>query len=304
MSARHLRMLMLLLGVLVALWGAARVLSRTSDVVAASLALLRVDADSADSVVITHGADTARLARGGGRWRVNGHPASLQAVQDLFLALRDSTRPDVAALSPGSFARMGVDSGAGWRVRVIGGGQVAADLVIGGTGPQFGTGFLRRPGSDTVFLWHGQLPELVRRPLEQWRDHHIAAVIPDSVRGITVEHGSRRYVVSAGPGGWRLANGAADSTKVATYLRRFRDLEANGFATDAQADSLSRRAPQRRVTLRGAAGAPLLVLGIDSTATGFWVRREGDPAVYRLDAWTANPLTPADTTFRTTVSQR
>lgn len=300
MSASQLRMLLILLAVLMALWGASRLLSRGSDVVAAPLALPHVTAAHADSIVITHGADTVRLARAGELWSVNGHRASLQAVQDLFLALRDSTPPEVAALSPGSFARMGVDSAAGWWVRLTSAGHEAGRLVIGLNGPRSGTGFLRRPGSDTVFLWRGRLPELVRRPLEQWRDHRIAAVTPDSVRGITIERGARRTELSAGAGGggWRLGNQAADSAQVAAYLGRFRDLEANGFATEAQADSVSRRAPQRRVTLRGTAGTPLLVLSLDSTATGYWVRRDGDSTVYRMDTWSATPLTPADTTFR------
>lgn len=298
MSARQLRLLVIALVGLLVLWGTSRLLSRGSDVVRGSLAFPGITAGSADSVVITHGADTVRLARAGERWTMNGYPASLQAVQDLFLALRDSAPPEVAAISPTSFARMGVDSTGGWWVHVSGAGREALRLVIGGGGTEYGTGYLRRPGSDTVFLWRGRLPELVRRPAEQWRDHRIAAVIPDSVRRIAIERGARRYELSAEPHGWRLAQAAADSAKVAAFLGRFRDLEAAGFATPAQADSALHHAPRRRVTLRGTSGGPLLALTIDSTASGYWVRREGDSTVYRMDSWNADPLTPADSTFR------
>lgn len=298
MSARQLRLLVAALVILVALWGASRALSHGSDVVAGTLALPGVTAERADSIVITHGADTLRIARDGERWLVNQHRASLQAVQDLFLALRDSAPPEVAAVSPTSFTRMGVDSAGAWWLRLTSGGHEALRLVIGAAGSQYGTGYLRRPGSDTVLLWRGRLPELVRRPVDQWRDHRIAAVTPDSVRGIAIERGAHRYELSAGAHGWRLGTGTADSAKVAAFLGRFRDLEASGFASDAEADSVAHRAPRRRVTLRGAAGPPLLVLSFDSTASGFRVHREGDSTVYRLERWTADPLAPPDSAFR------
>jgi hypothetical protein len=52
------------------------------------------------------------------------------------------------------------------------------------------------------------------------------------------------------------------------------------------------------VRLLATAGRPLLALSMDSTAAGIWVRREGDPVTYRLDTWTVNGLTPADSTLR------
>jgi hypothetical protein len=87
---------------------------------------------------------------------------------------------------------------------------------------------------------------------------------------------------------------------VASLLNRFSDLEAAGFATPAQADSASFAHPARTVRLLAKGDRPLLALSMDSTAGGFWVRRAGDADTYRLDSWTVNDLTPADSTLRKT----
>lgn len=301
MSARQLRLLVIALAGLLALWGASRMFSHGSDVVSGRLTLPALSSGNTDSVIITHETDTVRLTRDGQRWSVNGYRASPQAVRELFLALRDSSPPDVAAVSSSSFERMGVDSAQGWWLRVHGGGRERLQLVIGKAGQEYATGYVRRPGSDTVFLWRGRLPVVTRRTVDEWRDHRIAAVPADSVRRVQVRRGRQRYALTAAGGHWRFAaggSGEADSAKVASFLGHFDNVEGTRFATEAQADSSRRRPPQRSVTLWGPGDSVLAELSFDSLASGYWVRRTGDSTVYRMDAWQVKELTPADSTLR------
>ncbi|HET9275337.1 MAG TPA: hypothetical protein VFN96_04640, partial [Gemmatimonadales bacterium] len=71
-----------------------------------------------------------------------------------------------------------------------------------------------------------------------------------------------------------------------------------GFANPAQTDSAKFARPDRQVTLIRADGSPLLKLAFDSTATGFWVRGGEDSTVYRMDTWSADRLTPSDSTLK------
>ena len=82
---------------------------------------------------------------------MNGSRASLQGIQDLFLSLRDSSPPDVAAVSPSSFARMAVDSSGavyltGWA------GPSALPTTAGHLHPGAAGGFGRevKPRGDTL----------------------------------------------------------------------------------------------------------------------------------------------------------
>jgi Domain of unknown function (DUF4340) len=300
MSARHVRLIAAILAALLVLWGASQLLSHGSDSVQGSVPVPHVTAEQADHVTIRHGTDTVDLVRAGTQWMVNSHRASLSALNDLLLALRDSAPPELAATNRSSWTRMGVDSTGGWWLSIRGKGVKLLRLVVGQSGPGYQSGYVRLPGSDSVYLWQGRLPELVRRPVEQWRDHRIAAVTPDSVRAIEVTVGRAQYALARDDSAhWRLRGGAAaDSGKVTALLGRLRDLQATGFATDAQADSSARRRPDRRLVLRGAGPAPLVALTFDSTATGYWVRRSGDSVVYRLEPWVVQGLTPEEKTMK------
>jgi hypothetical protein len=95
-----------------------------------------------------------------------------------------------------------------------------------------------------------------------------------------------------------LDSGPADSAAIAALLADYRQVEAAGFATKAQADSARFVRPDRRAALLRADGTPLITLAFDSTANGFWVQAGRDSTVYRVDNWFADRLTPADSTLR------
>jgi hypothetical protein len=52
------------------------------------------------------------------------------------------------------------------------------------------------------------------------------------------------------------------------------------------------------VRLLGAAGTPLVALAFHSAKSGFWVRADSGGTIYRLEAYSADQLTPPDSTFR------
>jgi len=140
---------------------------------------------------------------------------------------------------------------------------------------------------------------VLERSPDEWRDRRIAGVAADSVARIEVSRGSRSYAVRRDGAGWALTSGGrADSAAVAALLADYRQVEAAGFASKAQADSAKFARPDRRVSLLGGDGTALLTLVFDSTATGFWVRAGQESTVYRVDSWSADRLAPAESTLR------
>jgi hypothetical protein len=229
---------------------------------------------------------------------VNGFRAAAQSVTDLFAALKDSSLAELVAQSPSSHAELGVDSATGNRLEMIKGGKTLLSLVVGGHGPGFEGVYVRRPAEATVYLIHAGLASPLERPLDDWRDKEIVAVNPDSVREIRVERKRGPYTLRKGDGGWRFATGArADSGAVRRMLEQYRNFQAGGFPTAAQADSVTFKRPARRMTLVGQS-APLADLVFDSTASWWWVRPAQGGITYRLESWRLNQLFPADSTLR------
>ena len=160
-------------------------------------------------MLLARAGDTTVLARKDtSTWTVNGHPAGRQAIADLFAALGDSAPGgELVAERRASHAALGVDSAGGTRVRVRGGGRTLADLVVGHRSSDFSGGYVRRADQEATWLARGRLVDVLTRPTDEWRDHRIASVTPDSVGAIEIARGSRRYVLKRVGAGWTLSPG-------------------------------------------------------------------------------------------------
>jgi hypothetical protein len=305
MTPRQLARLAIVLGALLLLWGAASLARRGSRGPSDSdrFGIPAVARDSADSVVITRPAGTTRLVRHDSTtWTVNGHPASKAAVQELFSALADTARrTELVAGRPASHAALGVDSAKGARVRILRDDATLADLVLGNRGPGLDGGYFRAASDSAVYLVGGSLSQVLERSSEEWRDRRIAGADADSVARIEISRGKRSFAVRRDGTGWVLASGGrADSAAVASLLAGYRQVEAAGFASEAQADSAGFARPDRRAVVLRADGTPLVSLVFDSTANGFWVRAGEDSTVYRVDTYMADRLTPAESDLKAT----
>jgi uncharacterized protein DUF4340 len=308
MSTHNLKLIAAGLALLLLLWGASALLSRGSDSVRGSLDLHAPALADVDSITIVKGADTIALARQSTppaspapptAWTVNGHPAALASVTDLFQALRDTTPPELVAQDSSSFRRLQVDSAGGRWLRLRRSGKVQLELVVGGRGTDFESAYLRRPGDAHVYLWHGRLGSLVDRTLDDWRDKRIAALASDSVAAVEVVRGKERYALTRAGKAWKMNGAAVDSGAVARYLDRLKTITAAGFATQKEIDSTRTAHPGRRLAVRSArGGGVLLSLTFDSTPGAFVVRHVagsgGEGAtVYRMNTWDVDGLTPA-----------
>jgi hypothetical protein len=301
MSSKQLKAIALGLVVVLLLWGASELFSRGSDELTGSLSLAAIAPGDADTIALVKGADSVVLVKQSATaWTVNGRRAALDAVHDLFQALKDSVPPELVAQDSSSFTRLMVDSAAGRWLRVRGAGRPLLQLIVGGRGAELASAYVRRPGDDRVYLWRGRLAQLVDRAADDWRDKRIAVVKPDSVTAVEVERGRDRYTLRRAGTAWKLNGAETDSGAVARTLEKYRVITATGFATAAQADSARRLRPVRRLTLHGARGTTLVSLRFDSIPGGFWVQRAGSTAagseagvVYRLNSWDVDGLTPA-----------
>jgi hypothetical protein len=297
-NTQQLRLIAMVVAVLVAAWGASELFAHRSDTTVAAFSLPRVSTGAADSATLWQGGDTMTLVRHDSTWVVNGQPAATAAVTELFEALRDTARPDLAAQSPSSFARMGVDSAGGHMLRVVVGPATKIRLFVGVQAPAGDAAYVRVPGDTRVYLWPGRLGALVQRHVDDWRDRQVLALLPDSIGAIEITRGRDPVAVRRRGTRWTFENGhPADSGAVARLLDHLRSVSAAGFASAHQADSLRFDHPRRRVVVRTAAGRELATLAFDSMPSGYFTRAGTGGVVYRLDFWQADELTPLATTL-------
>lgn len=301
MSGKQLIRLVVIFALLLLVWGAAALARRSGGSSAGgdALGLPAIDRAKVDSVITVKGGDTTVLARQDSTtWLVNGHRAAHGAVSDLLVALSDtSRRSELVAEQKASQAALGTDS-AGTRARIVAGGKTAAELVAGHQSSDYSGGYVRKAGDEATYLVRGRLAELLGRGAEEWRDHRIAAVPADSIGKIEVSRGGRSYTLERADKRWKLSRGTADSARAAELAGAFRDVEATGFASPAEAGSAKFSRPDRAVTLGRKDGTPIVRLVFDSTKNGFWVKTDTGQTVYRIEDYTADQLAPADSAVR------
>lgn len=302
MSSKVLFRIALVLGVALAAWAGLALLGRSSTDTPLGFGLPHLSPDSTESIEYVGPGDTVRLARQGTAWSVNGHPAATKAVEAFFRALADtSTRSELVAESAESHARLGVDSAAGKRLTVTGGGQTLLDLWFGGRGPDFEGFYVRRAGDNRVFLLRGTFADLSVQPVDDWREKQVLAVVTDSLTRIDVARGKAGYSLTRSPGGWTISPGGGavvDSARMSRYLAQLKEVRATGFPSPEQADSARFTPPERRLTLYGPAGRMLAELSLDSLSSTFVLRKGTGTDLYTLDQRMTELVVPAESTLK------
>ena len=300
MNPKQLKRVVIVLAVAVVFWILAEILGGGPDDLETAFVLPALQMSEVDAVTIRRPSGAIALRRiGDSTWTVNGHKAAESAVQDLFAGLVESSEAELVATGSTVHRRMGIDSVEGIFVRFENGGERLASVVFGKQGRAYDTRYVRLEGQDFVYQYSGQLTRVVDRGEDDWRDKKILSIEPDSVGRVVARRSEGDYTLNRGEDGWVIERGgAADSAAVHRMLNQYSSLQASGFATDAQVDSVDFSRPERSVTLFGLHGDTLASLALDSTSSAYWVRVASDSIIYRILQWKANQMIPADSTLR------
>ncbi len=303
MNAAQFKRIVVAFVVVLLLWGTLEIVGKARDEREMASLLPAIERNDLDLVRIERESDTVELRLSADTWTVNGYAASTDAVQQLFDAIREPVDGELIATGAGVHVRMGVDSVTGKRLEFRSGEQLVAAVIFGKRGRGFNTSYVRPVDELSVYQYQGRLTSLVDRRIEDWRDKVIVQVEADSVGRVAAWRGRGRgresFSLERVDDGWRLnSTDEADSGAVARMLQRYGSVTASGFPTEAQADSVDFRRPDRAITLLGLTGDTLAALLLDSTQAGFWVRHASGGPVYKILQWMADQLVPADSTLR------
>lgn len=299
MNSAQFKRIVVVFVVVLLLWGTLEIVGKARAERETASLLPAIERNDLDLVRIERESDTIELRLSADTWTVNGYAASSDAVQELFDAVLEPVDGELIATGAGVHVRMGVDSVSGKRLEFRRGEQLVAAVIFGKRGRGFNTSYVRPVGELSVYQYKGRLTSLVDRRIEDWRDKVIVQVEADSVGRVAARRGRERFSLQRVDDGWRLnSTEEADSGAVARMLDRYGSVTASGFPTEAQADSVDFRRPDRAITLLGLTGDTLAALLLDSTQAGFWVRHASGGTVYKILQWTADQLVPADSTLR------
>ena len=255
------------------------------------------DRDEVEEIVLRSPSDTLVFSSKSGRWLIVT-PVEAEAdsirLGGLLRDLEELSFGAVVSTNVDRHGRYGVDSTAS--SILVRSGDDARVLVVGNTGSDYRTVYMRLGEDDRVFSSDGRIS--VDAVADTWRDRTIISVPRDAVLRMEVDAEDQRFVLLREAAGWQVEEAgdvaAADSSAVERYLQRFAPLKGNGFVDQAAFDAAS---PWSRITFETVGGS---VQGIEirETATGLLARRPGTPDVLTVSSGTKNSLVPEASTLR------
>jgi len=295
-SEKTLKTLLGALVVALVLWGGVTLISRWSGGgPSAAPALADIfEGATADSVMTVHISgpkDTISLARAAnGKWTVNGLAPDSGTVARFFSTLKDTKIGDLVSTNPANQASMGISKDSAWTLSFDVGGK-ARTLLVGKSGPRYGTAYVRLPGEDQVYLAEGALRSNVTRSLDDWRNKRIVALDTASVHRLEVDRDGKTYTLVRADSSWTLAGGeAANKTSVKDILTELSGLQAAGFM--APGDTLATTPQGARIVALSASGDTLGQVTMGSGEADRWARTPGDSVTYRLAGWRVDRVVP------------
>lgn len=295
MSERALKKLVGALGVIVALWLVASLLSRGGGGIEAPSDIAAtfdgVDATSVTAVRFVQPAETIELRRDADAWRVNGFRTDSGSVARFFEAVESAVGGGLVATNPSNHERMGV-AGDSARTLEIDVGSETRTVLIGNAGPRLSTAYARRPGEDEVYLLEGGLRTHVVRSLDGWRNRLMVSIDTSLVSRIAVSRDDEAFTVVRGDSAWTFEDGGEVSERpVQSVLEQLGGaLVAAGIVADE--DSLATRPEGGSTVAYDESGEVLAEVTVGSGPGERWAMAAGDSVRYRIASFRADLIIP------------
>ena len=194
---------------------------------------IEINADDIESLTIVRPEFSIHTQKSNGVWQINEPVSWLADSSSLASFLRSLSELDVESVvstNPERYAQYGVDS-TGTRVTIQSDGD-ERQFVFASEGPDYSTTFLRVDADERVFAGRPRI--YLPADANAWRDKMVARVPIENLTVIGVRTPDENFALEKGDDGWHFQSDdevevAADSSALATWLRNFTSLRADGF---------------------------------------------------------------------------
>jgi len=198
--------------------------------------LLTVDTASISAIHINPASAKGeiKLVRSGKNWEMQFNQSTsrveIAQVKNALKSIREIHPERLVTRKKQKWQDYNVDT-TGTHVKVYIGQNDPTEFWVGKTSG--GGTTVRLEGEDNVYEVKESLESSFNKPFSSWRDKSFLRVNPDAISKVTFEYpADSSFVLEKTGAKWIIGNSAADSTKVRTYLNRFRSQNLSEFKDD------------------------------------------------------------------------
>jgi hypothetical protein len=254
--------------------------------------LVEVDSAAVDRIDVRSEAGAVTLEKVGGEWTLTaplryradaaGVGSAIGSAARIVLSSLVSTNPQKQHLFL-------VDS-TGTLIRLSEKGAEKAAFRVGKMGPSYTETYVRREGSDEVYLAGGMIgPTFARRPNE-WRDKTIFKAESNAITAVTFHYGDTLFTLAFKDSAWFIAAQKADQPTVTAFLSGLSNLQADEFIDSTVAE-------MPKVTVQIDVGGAQLRLSSVKGADKAYVQSSSVPQLFMVSNWRAQQILKREKDF-------
>jgi hypothetical protein len=252
--------------------------------------LVTYDSASVDRLEITSATGTVVLARQGSRWMVE-QPVTAPADESVIgtaigkgAAIRLKS---LVSANPQKQFLFQVDSTA-TLVRIFDHGTERAAFRIGKLGASYRDTYVRREGSDEVYLADGVLTYVFNKPPRDWRDRTIFRTDEAGIQSVDFRYGDTTFALVRTDSLWMIDGKTATESTVRSFLTSLANFQADTFIDSA----LALGAPEAQIQV-GTTTLSFFRSGTDR----YTVQSSASDQLYEIYNWRANQLLKRERDF-------
>jgi hypothetical protein len=240
--------------------------------------LARYDSAAVDKLEIASPAGVVALAIEGGKWMIVSplrYPADQLSVTAAIGKGKRIELKNVVSSNPQKQQLFQVDS-AGTLVRVFEHGTQGAAFHVG----KPGASYVRREGSNDVYLADGLLTYTFAKSVNEWRDKTIFKSEPDRITNVRLQFRDTTLALQFQDSLWRVDGDSASQTAVRSFLDALANLQTDEFVDTA-------------VTVSSAPNAVIEVEGVQirfypaKDGGKYFVQTSAGPQWFEIQQWRA-----------------
>lgn len=245
--------------------------------------LVSYDSASVDKIEVTSAGNSVVLEKQGNGWSLTS-PIRYRADQGVVAAAvgkgKNIELKNVVSSNPEKQKLFQVDS-SGTLVQMYAAGNMVAAFRVGKPSPSFTETYVRKEGSNDVYLADGMFSYQFTHPPKDWRDKSIFKTNPDGIRSVTYRYGDTTFTLANNDSLWRVnGDSVKDQASVRGVINSIANLQADDFVDSALASA------PRQVALMEVEGTQIRFCEGKTTGT-YLVQTSQSPQWYEVQGWRA-----------------
>jgi hypothetical protein len=193
--------------------------------------LVEFDSAAVDKIDIRSESGAVTLEKVGGEWMMTSplrYRADKSSVASALGSAHHIVLSSLISTNPQKQHLFLVDS-TGTLVRLMDRDAERAAFRVGKMGPSYTETYVRKEGTDDVYLSEGMIgPTFSRRP-NDWRDKSIFKADQASVTSVAFRYGDTLFTVAFKDSAWTVDDAKASSQSVSSFLSALTNLAADEF---------------------------------------------------------------------------